>query len=96
VSGSLRTSNTTLGVDSFLKRALGSDIRGKPYGGGRTRAGGFEIDLGFLGARAGDRKEREAKWALYDREIRRKLFYEAGLDDPGDETAKSDEARATE
>jgi nanoRNase/pAp phosphatase (c-di-AMP/oligoRNAs hydrolase) len=93
VSGSLRTTNTTLGVDSFLKRALGKDIRGKPYGGGRTRAGGFEIDLGFLGGRAADRQDREAKWALYDREIRRRLFYEAGLDDGLDDGGGGEKKR---
>lgn len=86
VSGSLRTTNATLAVDSFLKKALGRDIRGKPFGGGRSRAGGFEIDLGFLSSANGDRKEREAKWALFDRQIRRKIFYAAGLDtDKGDE-----------
>jgi nanoRNase/pAp phosphatase (c-di-AMP/oligoRNAs hydrolase) len=55
VSGSLRTTNATLGVDAFLKKALGKDIRGKPFGGGRSRAGGFEIDLGFLASANGDR-----------------------------------------
>jgi nanoRNase/pAp phosphatase (c-di-AMP/oligoRNAs hydrolase) len=86
VSGSLRTTNATMGVDAFLKKALGKDIRGKPFGGGRSRAGGFEIDLGFLASANGDRKEREAKWALFDRQIRRKLFYAAGLEnDKGDE-----------
>ena len=86
VSGSLRTTNATMGVDAFLKKALGKDIRGKPFGGGRSRAGGFEIDLGFLASVHGDKKEREAKWALFDRQIRRKLFYAAGLEtDKGDE-----------
>lgn len=86
VSGSLRTTNATLGVDTFLKKALGRDIRGKPFGGGRSRAGGFEVDLGFLSSANGDRKEREAKWALFDRQIRRKIFYAAGLDsDKGEE-----------
>lgn len=86
VSGSLRTGNATLAVDSFLKKALGRDIRGKPFGGGRSRAGGFEIELGFLAAAHGSREERDAKWALFDRQIRRKLFYAAGLEDD-----KSDE-----
>jgi nanoRNase/pAp phosphatase (c-di-AMP/oligoRNAs hydrolase) len=95
VSGSLRTSNTTLGVDAFLKRALGSDARGRAYGGGRSRAGGFEIDLGFLASRS-DRDTRESKWALYDREIRRKLFYEAGLDDAGEEGKAPTDAVAAE
>jgi len=96
ISGSLRTSNATLGVDSFLKRALGRDIRGKPYGGGRSRAGGFEIDLGFLSRGTTDRKIREAKWALYDREIRTKLFYEAGLETAGDEGVSPEDREAEE
>ncbi len=86
VSGSLRTSNATLGVDAFLKKALGKDIWGKPFGGGRSRAGGFEIDLGFLASLDGEGKEREAKWALFDRQVRRKLFFAAGLEnETGDE-----------
>ena len=80
VSGSLRTTNATIGVDSFLKKALGKDIRGKPFGGGRQRAGGFEIDLGFLATGDGDRESHEAKWLLFDRQIRRRIFYAAGLD----------------
>jgi nanoRNase/pAp phosphatase (c-di-AMP/oligoRNAs hydrolase) len=80
ISGSLRTTNATLGVDAFLKQALGKDIRGKPFGGGRSRAGGFEIDVGFLASTDADRDERDAKWALFDRRIRRKIFFAAGLE----------------
>src|SRR5690606_5459821 len=79
ISGSLRTTNATLGVDAYLKKALGKDLRGRPFGGGRARAGGFEIDLGFLASSGGDKREREAKWALFNRQIRRSLFYAAGL-----------------
>lgn len=95
VSGSLRTGNATLGVDGFLKRALGTDARGRPYGGGRSRAGGFEIDLGFLaGGGAEERALREQKWALFDRQIRRKLFHAAGLEtDPGDGPLSEDAER---
>jgi nanoRNase/pAp phosphatase (c-di-AMP/oligoRNAs hydrolase) len=96
ISGSLRTGNATLGVDAFLKRALGKDVRGRPYGGGRSRAGGFEIDLGFLSGAVGDRKESESKWALYDREIRRRLFDEAGLDERKAERREDREAEAEE
>jgi nanoRNase/pAp phosphatase (c-di-AMP/oligoRNAs hydrolase) len=80
VSGSLRTTNATLGVDSFLKKALGKDIRGKPFGGGRLRAGGFEIDLGFLATGNGGKEERARKWDLFDKQIRRRIFFAAGLD----------------
>ena len=88
ISGSLRTGNATLGVDSYLKKALGKDLTGRYFGGGRARAGGFEIDLGFLSTSAADKQEREAKWALYNRQIRRSLFDAAGL-----ETDKTDEAQ---
>lgn len=81
VSGSLRTAKVTLAVDAFLKEALGSDLRGRPYGGGRSRAGGFEIEVGFLAGAEDDAEGREAKWALFDRRIRRKLFRAAGLED---------------
>ncbi|HET7275560.1 MAG TPA: bifunctional oligoribonuclease/PAP phosphatase NrnA [Longimicrobiaceae bacterium] len=79
VSGSLRTNNATMTVNSFLGEALGKDARDRPYGGGRSRAGGFEIDLGFL-AGDGDPVSRESKWSLFDAQIRRKLFAAAGLE----------------
>lgn len=85
VSGSLRTNNATLGVDAFLKRALGTDPQGRPYGGGRSRAGGFEIPVGFLAGGGDDRDYREMKWTLFDRQIRRKLFDAAGLEDESTE-----------
>ena len=81
VSGSLRTSNATLGVDGFLKKALGRDIRGNSFGGGRSRAGGFEIDLGFLATGEVAEEEMESKWTLFDHQIRRRLFLAAGLAD---------------
>ena len=80
VIGSLRTTNATLGVDAFLKQALGRDLEGEYYGGGRSRAGGFEIDVGFLSGAGADAEEREAKWVLFERQIRRKLFEAAGLE----------------
>jgi nanoRNase/pAp phosphatase (c-di-AMP/oligoRNAs hydrolase) len=83
ISGSLRTSNPTLGVDAFLKRALGTDRSGTPLGGGRSRAGGFEIELGFLSGGADERSD--LKWKLYDRQISDKLFRAAGLDESAEE-----------
>jgi nanoRNase/pAp phosphatase (c-di-AMP/oligoRNAs hydrolase) len=80
ISGSLRTSSATMGVDGYLKKALGRDLRGRPFGGGRMRAGGFEIDLGFLAAGGDEPEERESKWTLFDRQIRRRLFAAAGLE----------------
>lgn len=82
IIGSLRTSSATLSVDGFLKQALGRDRTGRYYGGGRAWAGGFEIDLDFLAEGGTDPEEREAKWTLYERQIRRKLFEAAGLGRP--------------
>lgn len=81
ISGSLRTNKTTLRVDRFLKDALGEDVRGRPYGGGRSRAGGFEIDCGFLTGDEDDDEQQKLKWQLYDRRIRRMLFRAAGVED---------------
>jgi nanoRNase/pAp phosphatase (c-di-AMP/oligoRNAs hydrolase) len=81
VSGSLRTMSSTMQVDAFLKAALGEDLRGRPYGGGRSRAGGFEIELGFLKGDEDDPDQQQLKWRLYDRRIRRKLFREVGVED---------------
>jgi len=81
ISGSLRTHKATLKVDRFLKEALGEDLRGRPYGGGRSRAGGFEIDCGFLTVDDDDEQQQELKWQLYDRRLRRKLFRAAGVED---------------
>lgn len=81
ISGSLRTVKATMGVDAFLKDALGRDAEGRFYGGGRTRAGGFEVDVGFLAGEEEDRSEQALKWSLFERRIRRKLFRAAGLED---------------
>lgn len=82
IIGSLRTSNATIAVDSFLKQALGKDRTGRFYGGGRLWAGGFEIDLDFLAEGVSDPEEAEEKWNLYERQTRRKLFEAAGLGEP--------------
>lgn len=81
IIGSLRTSDTTLGVDAFLKNAFGKDGNGRFYGGGRMRAGGFEIDLGFLAGPDTDRAGQPAKWELFERRVRGRLFEAAGLDE---------------
>jgi nanoRNase/pAp phosphatase (c-di-AMP/oligoRNAs hydrolase) len=77
----LRTLSSTMQVDQFLRDALGDDLRGRPYGGGRSRAGGFEIELGFLKGDEDDPVGQDLKWALYDRRVRRKLFREAGVEE---------------
>jgi nanoRNase/pAp phosphatase (c-di-AMP/oligoRNAs hydrolase) len=88
VSGSLRTRRPTLAVDAFLKEALGEDEAGQAYGGGRSRAGGFEIRMGFLQGGEPDPEQQAVKWRLFDQQIRNKIFRTAGVlvdDDEDDE-----------
>lgn len=86
VVGSMRTSKLTLDVDQYLKSALGSDGRGRYYGGGRSRAGGFEIAVGFLeGQQDGD--QMRLKWEAFDQQIRGRLLRAAGI---GDENPNED------
>lgn len=86
VVGSVRTSKVTLDVDQFLKTALGSDARGRYFGGGRSRAGGFEIPVGFLEGTA-DPDQLRLKWEAFDQQIRGKLLRAAGLDVPEEDEA---------
>jgi nanoRNase/pAp phosphatase (c-di-AMP/oligoRNAs hydrolase) len=79
VVGSVRTSRLTMDVDQFLKAALGSDARGRYYGGGRSRAGGFEIPVGFLEGTT-DPDQMRLKWEAFNAQIRGKLLRAAGLD----------------
>lgn len=79
IVGSLRTSKVTLDPDQFLKAALGSDARGRYYGGGRSRAGGFEIPVGFLEGTL-DADQMRMKWEAFDQQIRVKLLRAAGVD----------------
>jgi nanoRNase/pAp phosphatase (c-di-AMP/oligoRNAs hydrolase) len=79
VVGSVRTSKVTLDVDQFLRTALGTDFRGRYYGGGRSRAGGFEIPVGFLEGTT-DPEQMRLKWDAFNRQIRAKLLRVAGLE----------------
>jgi nanoRNase/pAp phosphatase (c-di-AMP/oligoRNAs hydrolase) len=78
VVGSVRTSKVTLDVDQFLKSALGSDFRGRHYGGGREGAGGFEIPVGFLEG-VNDPEHMRLKWDTFDGQIRGKILGAAGV-----------------
>ncbi|HUH14146.1 MAG TPA: DHH family phosphoesterase [Longimicrobiales bacterium] len=84
VVGSMRTSKVTVDVDSFLKSALGTDFRGRYYGGGRSGAGGFEIPVGFLEG-ATDAEQLKLKWVAFNRQIREKLMRAAGLEEEAEE-----------
>jgi nanoRNase/pAp phosphatase (c-di-AMP/oligoRNAs hydrolase) len=78
VVGSVRTGKVTMDVDQFLKSALGSDFRGRYYGGGRERAGGFEIPVGFLEG-VNDSEHMRLKWDTFNRQIQTKLLNAAGI-----------------
>ena len=80
VTGSMRTSKLTLDIDQYLKSALGSDARGRYYGGGRARAGGFEIPIGFLEGQL-DQEQMRLKWEAFDQQIRSRLLRAAGITD---------------
>lgn len=82
VVGSVRTSKLTMDVDQFLKTALGSDARGRYYGGGRSRAGGFEIPVGFLEGNL-DAEQMRLKWEAFNHQISSRLLRAAGIE--GDE-----------
>src|SRR5688572_4190535 len=85
VVGSVRTQKLTLDVDQYLKSALGADSRGRYYGGGRSRAGGFEIPVGFLEGTT-DPDQMRMKWEAFDQQIRNKLLRAAGLQEQTTET----------
>jgi nanoRNase/pAp phosphatase (c-di-AMP/oligoRNAs hydrolase) len=85
IVGSVRTRKVTLDVDQFLKFALGSDTRGRYYGGGRSRAGGFEIPVGFLEGTT-DPDQMRLKWEAFDQQIRNKLLRAAGLQEQSGES----------
>lgn len=78
VTGSMRTSKLTLDIDQYLKSALGSDGRGRYYGGGRARAGGFEIAVGFLEGQQ-DQEQMRLKWEAFNQQIRGRLLRAAGI-----------------
>lgn len=84
VVGSMRTSRLTVDVDQYLKSALGSDARGRYYGGGRSRAGGFEIPVGFLEGQQ-DSEQMRMKWEAFDQQIRARLLRAAGLSDDAED-----------
>ena len=82
IHGSLRTTKSALGPDTFLKSALGQKQDGSFYGGGKTDAGGFEIPLGFLSGQ--DKPDlAELKWKAFNTKILRQFFAKIGVEDTG-------------
>jgi nanoRNase/pAp phosphatase (c-di-AMP/oligoRNAs hydrolase) len=80
INGSLRTTEVTLGPDSFLKDALGRMENGSFYGGGKSNAGGFAIPLGFLSGQD-DSELAILKWKAFDEKIRNKFFMKIGVEE---------------
>ena len=69
IDGSLRTSRASVDPALFMENAFGSDAQGRPYGGGRSDMGGFQIPLGLLG----ETNEEEALWKLVRELIQRRI-----------------------
>ena len=69
IDGSLRTRSPSVDPTLFLQTAFGKDRDGKPYGGGRTDKGAFQIPLGLLA----DCENTEALWALVQEMIESRL-----------------------
>ncbi|MEB3210761.1 MAG: bifunctional oligoribonuclease/PAP phosphatase NrnA [Leptolyngbyaceae bacterium] len=88
VVGSLRTNKITLDPDEFIKEAFGQDLQGRYFGGGRSGAGGFEIPMGFLYGFNENDDYAQAKWKVFDVQIKQKLLHlidpSAKLDHVGD------------
>ncbi|MEO5339289.1 MAG: bifunctional oligoribonuclease/PAP phosphatase NrnA [Magnetococcus sp. MYC-9] len=80
IHGSLRTTKLTMSPDQFLKEALGKMTSGSHYGGGKARAGGFEIPLGFL-AGHDDAELSKLKWDTFKAKIQKKFFTKIGAED---------------
>jgi nanoRNase/pAp phosphatase (c-di-AMP/oligoRNAs hydrolase) len=88
IVGSLRTNKITLDPDEFIKEAFGQDSQGRYFGGGRSRAGGFEIPMGFLYGFNENDEYAHVKWTVFDVQIKQKLLHlidpSAKLDHVGD------------
>ena len=79
IIGSLRTGKLTIAPDEFIKDALGKNMAGRFYGGGKSSAGGFEIPISFLAGNHGE-EYWTLKWQLYDSQIKQKFFAKIGVE----------------
>lgn len=79
IHGSLRTTKLTISPDQFLKDTLGRMASGSYYGGGKARAGGFEIPLGFLDGHD-DAELSKLKWDTFKAKIQKKFFTKIGVE----------------
>jgi nanoRNase/pAp phosphatase (c-di-AMP/oligoRNAs hydrolase) len=69
IDGSLRTTRASVDPAAFMQNAFGDDSHGRPYGGGRSDMGGFQVPLGLLGE-CGDEK---SLWKLVKELVRKRV-----------------------
>lgn len=69
IDGSLRTNSASVDPATLLDAAFGRDPEGRPYGGGRSEKGGFQIPLGMLA----ECTDPAALWRLAEGVVRSRL-----------------------
>lgn len=69
IDGSLRTSRASVDPALFMQNAFGTDAEGRPYGGGRSDMGGFQIPLGLLS----ECTDEDSLWNLVKELIERRV-----------------------
>lgn len=69
VDGSLRTSRASVDPALFMQNAFGVDAEGRPYGGGRSDMGGFQIPLGFLS----ECSDEDSLWKLVKELVEKRI-----------------------
>ncbi len=69
IDGSLRTDSASLEPATFLQTVFGKDRSGKPYGGGRSDKGGFQIPLGVIA----ECDDKDALWEIVQQVVRTRL-----------------------
>jgi nanoRNase/pAp phosphatase (c-di-AMP/oligoRNAs hydrolase) len=69
IDGSLRTDSPSVDPAIFLQTVFGKDRNGRPYGGGRSDKGGFQIPLGVVAECA----NQTALWDLVEQVVRSRL-----------------------
>jgi nanoRNase/pAp phosphatase (c-di-AMP/oligoRNAs hydrolase) len=67
IDGSFRTNRASEDPAAFMLTAFGEDENGRPYGGGRSDKGGFQIPLGVLA----DCDDDETLWRLVKQVVHR-------------------------
>jgi nanoRNase/pAp phosphatase (c-di-AMP/oligoRNAs hydrolase) len=69
IDGSLRTDSPSVEPATFLHTVFGKDRSGKPYGGGRSDKGGFQIPLGVLA----ESEDEDGLWRIVEQIVRTRL-----------------------